>query len=74
MTDTAQRVSPLPDPRTHPLSPLSVLQDVGLGGRSTIYDLARRDQLPVEVVRCGHSYRVRTMDVLSADGIAGSGL
>jgi hypothetical protein len=59
----------LPDPREQPLSPLSVLQEVGLGGRSTIYDLAKRDALPVEVVRCGHLYRVRTVDVYRLVGL-----
>ena len=59
----------LPDPRKHPLSPLSVLQEIGLGGRSTIYDLAKRDALPVKVVRCGHLYRVRTIDVYRLVGL-----
>ena len=59
----------LPDPTEHPLSPLSVLVDVGLGGRSTIYARARNGQLPVEVIPCGSSYRVRTIDVYHLTGL-----
>jgi hypothetical protein len=56
-------IGPMLDPVAHPLSPLHVLSDVGLGGRAMIYDLAKRGELPIEVIRVGHSYRVRTIDV-----------
>ena len=38
-------------------------------GRSTAYDLARRDEFPCRVLRIGSSYRVPTADLLRLLGI-----
>ena len=61
--------SVLLDPREQPLIPLSVLQDVGLGSRSSLYELAKAGKLPIEVIRCGHNYRLRTIDVYRLTGL-----
>jgi Helix-turn-helix domain len=38
-------------------------------GRSTAYDLARRDEFPCRVLRVGCSYRIPTADLLRVLGI-----
>jgi excisionase family DNA binding protein len=38
-------------------------------GRSTAYELARRDELPCRVLRIGSSYRIPTADLLRILGI-----
>jgi predicted DNA-binding transcriptional regulator AlpA len=38
-------------------------------GRSTAYELARRDEFPCRVLRIGSSYRVPTSDLLRVLGI-----
>lgn len=38
-------------------------------GRSTAYELARRDEFPCRVLRIGSSYRIPTADLLRALGI-----
>lgn len=38
-------------------------------GRSTAYELARRDEFPCRVLRIGSSYRVPTADLLRVLGI-----
>jgi predicted DNA-binding transcriptional regulator AlpA len=38
-------------------------------GRSTAYELARRDEFPCRVLRIGSSYRVPTADLLQVLGI-----
>jgi hypothetical protein len=38
-------------------------------GRSTAYDLARRDEFPCRVLRIGSSYRIPTADLLRVLGI-----
>jgi predicted DNA-binding transcriptional regulator AlpA len=38
-------------------------------GRSTAYELARRDEFPCRVLRIGSSYRVPTADLLRILGI-----
>ncbi len=38
-------------------------------GRSTAYELARRDELPCRVLRIGSSYRIPTADLLRVLGI-----
>jgi predicted DNA-binding transcriptional regulator AlpA len=38
-------------------------------GRSTAYDLARRDEFPCRVLHIGSSYRVPTADLLRVLGI-----
>jgi excisionase family DNA binding protein len=38
-------------------------------GRSTAYELARRDELPCRVLRVGSSYRIPTADLLRVLGI-----
>ena len=59
----------LPDPREQPFSGLDLLVRVGLGGRSQIYDRARRGELPVSVFKVGATYRVRTRDVWLLAGL-----
>jgi len=38
-------------------------------GRSTAYELARRDEFPCRVLRIGSSYRIPTADLLRVLGI-----
>jgi excisionase family DNA binding protein len=38
-------------------------------GRSTAYELARRDDFPCRVIRVGSSYRIPTADLLRVLGI-----
>ena len=38
-------------------------------GRSTAYELARRDEFPCRVIRVGGSYRIPTADLLRVLGI-----
>jgi excisionase family DNA binding protein len=38
-------------------------------GRSTAYELARRDEFPCRVIRVGNSYRIPTADLLRVLGI-----
>jgi hypothetical protein len=38
-------------------------------GRSTAYELARRDEFPCRVIRAGSSYRIPTADLLRVLGI-----
>ncbi len=38
-------------------------------GRTTAYELARRDELPVPVLRLGSRYRVNRADLLRALGV-----
>ncbi len=38
-------------------------------GRSTAYELARRDEFPCRVIRVGSSYRIPTADLLRVLGI-----
>jgi excisionase family DNA binding protein len=38
-------------------------------GRSTAYELARRDEFPCRVLRVGSSYRIPTADLLRVLGI-----
>jgi predicted DNA-binding transcriptional regulator AlpA len=38
-------------------------------GRSTAYELARRDEFPCRVLRIGSSYRIPTADLLQVLGI-----
>ena len=38
-------------------------------GRSTAYELARRDQFPCRVLRVGRSYRVPTADLMRVLGV-----
>jgi hypothetical protein len=59
----------LPDPRTHPFSGLGLLVEIGFAGKSHIYDLARRGELPIPVIRVGTTYRVRTRDIWKLAGI-----
>lgn len=60
----------LPDPREFPLIGLGVLVEVGMGSRSLVYQQAKKDQLPIPVIKVGdHSYRVRTRDVYELIGL-----
>jgi excisionase family DNA binding protein len=42
-------------------------------GRTTTYQLARTDRLPVPVIRIGRQFRVRRADLLTFLGIAEDG-
>jgi hypothetical protein len=63
------RPSWLPDPRQEPTVPVWPVVGRVLGRkRSAILELARRDQLPVRVLRVGRSYRVATAELLQVLG------
>jgi hypothetical protein len=54
-----------PDPREVPTVPLWPIVGRLLGRkRSAILELARRDQLPIRVLRVGRTYRVSTLELL----------
>lgn len=54
-----------PDPREAPTVPLWPIVGRLLGRkRSAILELARRDQLPIRVLRVGRTYRVSTLELL----------
>jgi len=54
-----------PDPREMPTVPLWPIAGRLLGRkRSAILELARRGQLPIRVLRVGHTYRVSTLELL----------
>lgn len=59
----------LPDPRVVPFSKLDLLVEIGLGGRSMIYERARRNELPIPVLRVGTTYKVRTRDLWTLAGL-----
>jgi len=59
----------LPDPREEPTVPVWPVVGRVLGRkRSAILELARRDRLPVRVLRVGRSYRVATAELLRVLG------
>ena len=59
----------LPDPREEPTVPVWPVVGRLLGRkRSAILELARRDKLPVRVLRVGRSYRVATAELLRVLG------
>ncbi len=60
----------LPDPREEPTVPVWPVVGRLLGRRrSAILELARRDRLPVRVLRVGRSYRVATAELLRVLGL-----
>ena len=64
----------LPDPREEPTVPVWPVVGRLLGRkRSAILELARRDRLPVQVLRVGRSYRVATAELVRVLGLQGSG-
>jgi excisionase family DNA binding protein len=58
----------LPDPETQPTMTVEEFAWLWNIGRTLAYDLARRDELPVPVLRVGNLYRIPTAPVLKALG------
>jgi excisionase family DNA binding protein len=53
----------VPQPETQPLVSLTEAASVVGVGRTTAYDLAKTNRFPVEVLKVGGRYRVRTRDL-----------
>lgn len=60
---------PLPDEQ--PLTDLLDAAPLLRIGRSTAYELAKRGEFPVEVLKIGHQYKVRTVDLRRYLGLDG---